>query len=125
GRAGLAELRMKRKALEAALASHGLHADAPRRRVDVEIQRHHLAVVAHAVERPAHVVDEQALRSRLVHQVHHSRGDTLDVGYRRKLADADPDHTLSRGDRCGKRVCRLSWREWRGLRLLGGDGWRR
>jgi hypothetical protein len=77
----LAELRVEGKVLEAALASHRLHADAPRRRVDVEIQCDGLAVVAHAVERTAHVVDEEAARARLVHQIHHSRGDAVDVGH--------------------------------------------
>ena len=95
---GLAELRVEGKALEAALAAGGLHADAPLRIVDVEVERDGLAVVADAVERATHVVDEQPPRGRLVFKVHHPRRHTVDVGQRRELREVDADGAIS-GDR--------------------------
>ena len=101
------ELWVEGEALEPALATGGLHRVCPVRGVDIEVERNGFAVVAHAVERPAHVADEQPARARLVNKVHHPRRDAVDVGQRRKLREVDADGAFG-GDRPWEWVVGLS-----------------
>jgi hypothetical protein len=108
---------VEREALEPAFPALRLDRDTPRRVVDVHIERDGLAVVTHAVQRPAHVVHEQAPRAGLIDEQHHACGHARDVGKRGELARPDADDTFGRGDRLGKRVVRLARRERRGRPL--------
>jgi hypothetical protein len=96
---------VKREALESALTPGGLDAHAPARVVDVHVLGDGRAVVADAVEWPAHVVDEEAAGARLVDEQHHAGWLAPGVGNGRELLESHADSPIG-GDRCRKRIAR-------------------
>ena len=107
GRTLAAELRMEREALKSALVALRVDVDAPLRVVDVEIERHGLAVARNRVQRSAHVVDEQPPRARLVDEQHRPGGHRpAEVGQRRELDEIHFDDAVGGVDGRGKRIGR-------------------
>ncbi len=98
----LVELRVKREALETALAAHRL--DRHARRVDIQVLRDRLAVLTDPIELAAHVADEHAAGTRLGDEIHHARRHAADVRQRCELPVVHADDAVGRGNRRRERV---------------------
>ena len=67
--------------------------------MDVERPGRGTAIVAHAIQQPVHVVDEQTARSRFVDQEHHACRLPVNIGERGKFDDADGQDPVGRWNR--------------------------
>jgi hypothetical protein len=90
---------MECEALKPALAAPRLDTQLPGVGGEIEIGGHGPSVVADAVEEAPHVTNKQASRPGLVHEMHHARRFSVDVGKRSELRDADGSHPFSCRDR--------------------------
>ena len=95
---------MENKTLHAPFPAGRFDGDLPALGVDVEIPGHGLAVVADAVQRAAHIIDEHATRAGLIDQQHHARRLALQIRDGCKFHEIDVNGAFSRADRRGKRI---------------------
>ena len=98
----LAELRMKREALEAALTTHRL--DRHVFSVDIQVLRNRPAALNDPIELAAHVADKHVKGTRLGDEIHHTRRHAVDVRQRCEFLIVHTDDAFSCGNCRWERV---------------------